>query len=283
MSSTSAESQSQPRLLLVDDDVDVLVTLEAILQAEGYDVLALGSAAAALAALRDAEFDVIMADLHIETNDEGLSLLAQARESSPHTQGIILTGQGSMTSAIEALRLGAANYLLKPCPVPELKLSVALALEKAGRQKAEAAVRTRDDFICAAVHDLKNPLMAIRGWATILENRARRAPEGDKLADGLLDVQGLTRRMEAVVDELLEVSQLQMGESMILNKEPIGLEYAHRVVAEHGGSLQVRSVEGKGSTFTMTLPLQAAAAEVARVTASVPPYPSHGAPIPDAY
>jgi signal transduction histidine kinase len=207
-----------------------------VLQREGYEVVALSTASAALSAVDRQPFDVIVADLSLETADSGLSLLAEARKRSPHTRAVVLTGHGTLDSAIQALRLGVSNYLLKPCNVEELKLSVALALERAAREQAEEAVRTRNEFIMAAVHDLKNPLAAVRGWATLLERRAR---EGEPavaatLVDGLSQLQLVSRRMESLVEELLELAQLDIGQSLALNQEPADLVgLARRAVGEY--------------------------------------------------
>src|SRR5512133_267710 len=120
---------SSPRILVVDDEPNVLITLEEILKQEGYNVDACGDGAQALAAIRERHYDLVLTDLKMP-NVDGLAVLAEVRKRSPNTVTVMLTGFGSVDSAIEAVHLGAYEYLVKPAEVPELKAAVRRALER---------------------------------------------------------------------------------------------------------------------------------------------------------
>jgi DNA-binding NtrC family response regulator len=105
------------KILVVDDEQPVLQTVQAILQLEGYDVDALQNPAAALQAIRTKHYDLVLTDLKMPDVD-GLAVLAEVRKSSPSTVTVMLTGYGSVDSALEALQLGAYEYLRKPTEVP---------------------------------------------------------------------------------------------------------------------------------------------------------------------
>lgn len=116
-------------ILVVDDDPGVLITIQAILAQEGYAVEGAESGAAALAKLRTHIYDLVLTDLRLGDLD-GLEVLAAARRSSPRTVAIVLTGYASLESAIQAMREGAYDYLVKPTDVEELKLRVAHIFER---------------------------------------------------------------------------------------------------------------------------------------------------------
>lgn len=120
---------SSPRILVVDDEPNVLLTVEAILKQEDYAVDACGGGAAAIAAIRERHYDLVLTDLKMPEVD-GLAVLAEVRKRSPNTVTVMMTGFGSVDSAIGALQLGAYEYLLKPTEVPELKAAVRRALER---------------------------------------------------------------------------------------------------------------------------------------------------------
>jgi signal transduction histidine kinase len=130
------------RILVVDDEPGVLVTIQAILQMEGYEVLGVSSGREALSLVRAQPFDLILTDLRLG-NDDGLDMLAELRKLAPDTVAIVLTGYASLESAIEAMRQGAYDYLAKPTDVEELKLTVARALERQRLQR-ELAQRVRE-------------------------------------------------------------------------------------------------------------------------------------------
>lgn len=117
------------KILLVDDEPGVLLTVEAILTMEGYDVDAVESGSAALAAIREHAYDLVLTDLKMPGAD-GLAVLAEVQKRSPTTVTIMMTGYGSLGSAIEALQLGAYEYLVKPTEVAELKMAVRRSLER---------------------------------------------------------------------------------------------------------------------------------------------------------
>ncbi len=117
------------RVLVVDDEPSVLETIAAILQREGYQVLAASTVDEAIGYLQDGPFDVALTDLRLE-GASGLSLLATLRRQWPHVVTVVLTGYASLQSAIDALREGVFDYLIKPCDVDELKATVARAVER---------------------------------------------------------------------------------------------------------------------------------------------------------
>jgi signal transduction histidine kinase len=123
------------RLLVVDDEESVLETIAAILQQEGYEVVAAGAIAAALDNLQKQPFDLVLTDLRVE-EDSGLTLVAELQRQWPDTMSVVLTGYASLESAIDALRKGAYDYLIKPCNVEELKLTVARAVERGALARA---------------------------------------------------------------------------------------------------------------------------------------------------
>jgi DNA-binding NtrC family response regulator len=100
-------------ILVADDEVELMTVLTESLRDEGFRVAGVTGAAAALDHLRAGEFDVLLSDLMMPGTD-GIELLRQALAVDPHLVGVIMTGQGSIPTAVEAMKVGAFDYLLKP-------------------------------------------------------------------------------------------------------------------------------------------------------------------------
>jgi DNA-binding NtrC family response regulator len=116
-------------ILLVDDEPSIVSSFQADFSHAGYLVATAASGEEALAILSSQRFDAIITDL-VMPGISGLELLKNAKIQTPEICTIVLTGFGDLPSAIEALRLGADDYLLKPCDVDELLLRLEKCLEK---------------------------------------------------------------------------------------------------------------------------------------------------------
>lgn len=117
------------KILIVDDEELILNSLGQELEGEGYDVSLAANGEEGIAVLRENYFDLIITDLMMEGLN-GLEVLKAAKEIDPEVAVVIITGYGEVASAIDALRLGAADYLLKPCDCNELNLRIAKCLEQ---------------------------------------------------------------------------------------------------------------------------------------------------------
>ncbi|MEE9258103.1 MAG: response regulator [Nitrospinaceae bacterium] len=116
-------------VLLIDDEETLLATLSLDLIEEGYDVTTARTGAESVELLKKTDFDVVITDLLLE-GLEGLDILREVKKTNPESMVLILTGYGSLSTAIEALREGASDYLLKPCNRTELALRVRNCIDK---------------------------------------------------------------------------------------------------------------------------------------------------------
>jgi DNA-binding NtrC family response regulator len=125
------------RLLFVDDEESIRVTLSAILRRYGFTVTLAATALQAIQEIRTQEFDVLLCDLNIEREDDGLDVVRVMREVSPNCVTVVLTGYPNLESAEEGFRLGIDEYIAKPTNADAL---VALLAEKlAGRKRGGAS------------------------------------------------------------------------------------------------------------------------------------------------
>jgi two-component system, NtrC family, response regulator PilR len=119
-----------PQLLIVDDESSLLEFLALLFQGEGYGVATASSVTAARERLAQGDsIDLVMCDIHMP-DGSGLDLLRELKEQHPQASVIMMTAYTSTKSAIEAMRLGAYDYVSKPFDVEELKVLVQKALEK---------------------------------------------------------------------------------------------------------------------------------------------------------
>ncbi|MGH2505781.1 MAG: response regulator, partial [Ktedonobacterales bacterium] len=129
------------RVLLADIDMATLKAVAVTLRQEGRVIVTAADGATALTLLTDGAFDLIVTDVRVEANGE--SLLAAARRIAPGAMRIATTAYATLDSALQALRAGAYNYLVKPLDVDELRLAVSQALERL-RLERELAARVKE-------------------------------------------------------------------------------------------------------------------------------------------
>jgi len=116
-------------ILFVDDEKIIRKSFTRELRTEGFTVTVAAGGAEAIGALEKRKYDVVITDLMMPEVD-GLSVLRAAKEMMPQASVIILTGYGDMRSAIDALRLGADDFALKPCETEEIVFRIRRCLEK---------------------------------------------------------------------------------------------------------------------------------------------------------
>jgi signal transduction histidine kinase len=254
-----------PRVLVVDDEETVVLTVRGILELDGYEITSTTSGHEALEFIRQEHFDVVLSDLRIEDMD-GTEILRELRSAAADTSAIILTGYASLDSAIRVLRQGAYDYLLKPCDVLELRATVSRAVERtrlaselrqrvhdleqanetiralnleleARVERATADLREqitlRDEFMSTVSHDLKSPLTFIKGMANLRRRRSRPTLENEALLDALEQIEASAGRMAQQLDELVDASRLQAGVALELRRDSVDLlRLARKAVVE---------------------------------------------------
>lgn len=125
----TAPAAVTPRLLIVDDDEQLAQGLARRFQRNGLTVTLCASGEAALTEAARTRFDVILLDLHLPGMD-GLAVLDRLKEGQPELEVLMLTGHGSIETAIQAMKHGAYDYLTKPFHLPDLEVHVEKAFEK---------------------------------------------------------------------------------------------------------------------------------------------------------
>ena len=117
------------QILVVDDEEIARTNLEYILRKEGHQVATAANGLEALEKVKAQEFDVILTDLKMEKMD-GIQLLESVKQIAPHTEIVMVTGYATVSSAVDALKKGAAHYLSKPIKLDELRSTVREIIDK---------------------------------------------------------------------------------------------------------------------------------------------------------
>src|SRR5687767_14409262 len=132
------------RIVVVDDEVNAASALESLLRQDGYEVAKANDGRAGLELLEHFDADVVLTDLRMPGLD-GLELLAKAKEMRPETMVILMTAYGTVKTAVQAMKLGAEDYLAKPIDVEELEVVVQRAMEKKTLREETRILKERLD------------------------------------------------------------------------------------------------------------------------------------------
>jgi signal transduction histidine kinase len=241
------------RLLIVDDESALLNALCRLLQAQGYVTIGAASGQCALSILRGASlneserFDILITDLKMPDMD-GIALLRAAHEIDADMVTVVMTGHGTIDSAIEAMQGGALDYLLKPfnlsiaMPVLSRALNVrtlrkenAALQQEVSRRTAELEAANRElhgankeleAFTHSVSHDLRQPLNHIIGFSELLIGDSLGALNAEQ-RDFIGHIHSGGLRMLRLTEDLLQFSRLGQ---QALQKQPVDLEALIREV-----------------------------------------------------
>ena len=130
------------RVLVIDDEVNAASAVEELLVEDGYEAAKANSGAEGLRRLEGFEADVVLTDLRMPGMD-GLELLSKVKEMRPETQVILMTAYGTVKTAVQAMKLGAEDYLGKPVDVEELEVILQKAMERKELRQETRNLRER--------------------------------------------------------------------------------------------------------------------------------------------
>ena len=180
------QGQSPARVLVVDDEKSIRVSVRAFLEGAGYDVEVAEDALVARQLLADSDYDVVVSDI-VLPRVSGVALLQQIRRTAPTVQVVMMTGEPTVDTAAEAVRAGAGDYLTKPAGKDAILRSVAnaakmkhvdderrrLAEENAAYQRnLEGLVQERTRKLEEALQNWKNATEStILAMASVVESR----------------------------------------------------------------------------------------------------------------
>ncbi len=146
-------SANSPRVLVVDDDIEMLQFFQRILPREGFETTTCSSGAEALATLKAGEvpFDLILSDVRMPALD-GLTLVNKLKEAGNETPVILMTAYGTVQSAVEAIKRGAHDYLTKPLQIHDVRETIKRTLKYLEVVKEKKDFRTESDRQIVATH-----------------------------------------------------------------------------------------------------------------------------------
>lgn len=221
------------RLLIVDDEARQMKALCETLRAHGYDTVGVGTGEAALAALRESRFDLLLTDLTMPGMD-GIALLKAALAGDEMLVGIMMTGEGTIATAVEAMKVGALDYILKPFKMSAILpvLSRALAMRRLRLDNAALQQRVRDrtaqlealneeldSFASSIAHDLQAPARHVASFAQLLLEEHANALDPTAQRH-LRTISNAGERMGHLISDLLSFSRLARAE---MRRQPVAL------------------------------------------------------------
>ena len=195
------------KILIVDDEDSLRMTLKLRLQSAEFDVSTAKDGEEALAMLKDATVDLVLLDINMP-NMDGIETLGHITEDYPSIEIIMLTGFADFSTAIECLKKGAKDYLVKPIEMTELITRVKSTLRAKTSERAYRDLQQR--FMSTFFHDLLGPLSTVDSTIEhLLEGRSGNVSKEQAVL--LRYAAELTDKMSERVKGMIDLSQFEAG------------------------------------------------------------------------
>ena len=183
---TAIDHPLSPNILVMEDDLCVAKGLEMILSEEGYDGNWAGTGELALEAFKQKRYDLLVADLRLP-GINGMEVIKQVKEEKPETEVIVITGYGTTSTAVEAMKLGVHDFLPKPFTEDQIKASINEALKERFEKPTEAVnkeAETEEEKLIQKrqVTQVLNRTTEDRGFWRELMEKGSEALEGYQLS-----------------------------------------------------------------------------------------------------
>ena len=221
MCATSAET----RILVIDDEETMRDSCTQVLTKEGYRVEVASDGRTGLSKTQEMALDLALVDLKMPGMG-GMEILEAIREMDPTIVPIVITGYATVTSAVEAMKRGAYDFLPKPFTPDELRLVVKRGLEKRRLEQETAALRAEKErmkrnFVTLVSHELRSPLVAVEQYLAVLgEGILDEEPAKQKKV--LSRVRERVKELLTLVHEWLDISRIEAGR-IVEKFEPLDL------------------------------------------------------------
>jgi two-component system, sensor histidine kinase len=207
-------------ILIAEDEAGIRTALTILLEGEGYAVKTVKDGDEALAAVRGEHYDLLISDIRMP-GINGLQLLEEVAKVPGRPEIIVMTAYGSIETAIQALKTGARDFLLKPFSNDLLKMTVQRALKIHELSEENRRLRELEnmkrEFITMIAHELRTPLTAIKGYLKLVQC-GMVGELKDMQKEYLGVVQQNTDKLREIIDKMMVMSSLEMNE---LSLEPV--------------------------------------------------------------
>jgi len=221
------------RVLVVDDEIEIRNLLfEALSEMGGFEVEMAGSGEEALDRIQQEKFDLVLTDLRMDGMD-GLRLVTEITQSKPEILTVLMTGHGTIDSALEAMKRGACDYLTKPLNLEEMVIRLRKVIEgqqsflkikdyAAQLEKANQELRKIDEmkseFVSVASHELRTPLATIKN-AVQLVLRGKAGEINETQLNFLSMAEKNINRLVNILNDILDLSRIESGRVEMKSEE----------------------------------------------------------------
>ena len=210
------------RILVVDDEEKIASRVSRALEREGYTMESAYSGEEAIHKLGFKQYDIVLTDLNMPGKG-GFDVMEHIQRENIDTLPLVLTGYASVEGAIQAIKLGAYDFIKKPIDVPTLSLIINRAAERVMLQRENAKNlvelkklnELKNEFLSVVSHDLRSPLSTIGGYVNFLLKKGSFSESERRY---LLIIRDIAENLYELVNELLDISKLEAG-VMQLNRE----------------------------------------------------------------
>lgn len=267
------------RILVVDDEKQVRqLYFEALTKMGPFNVELADTAEEALQKVGKEDFDLVLTDLKLPGMD-GIQLVTEIVLSKPEIITVVITGYGTIDSALEAMKRGASDYLRKPVDLQELILRLRKALDEKNRfvglaeavEKLERANHElkmldemKSEFVSIASHELRTPLTVIKSQIQlVLEGKAGRINKTQTKSFSMMEEN--VNRLVETVNDLLDLSRIQSGKIEMRLEEFDVIDLIEFIIALFGIEAGKKSIVLKNDVSQTSLCVHADRQKVERI------------------
>lgn len=214
-----------PKILIVDDEKVIQDVCQQSLQKQGYAVEVAENGVSALEKMRSHTFDMVFTDIKMPIMT-GVELLEAVKRDYPHTEVIMMTAYATVENAIEAMKKGAYDFILKPIKPDQIRMAAAKCYEKIQLGEENKALRDanqrllevqamKDKFVAITSHELRTPVSHLKGYFGIVNDEMYNQLSSEERRQCMQVIADAIKDLEQVVTHMHELTRIESASTQL--------------------------------------------------------------------
>ncbi len=213
------------KILVIEDDAQVRQSYDDMLNLFGYEVESVQNGREGMSKIIKNDYDVVVTDLNMPEMN-GIEILKYIKKKKPYIEVIVITGYATLENAIEAMKVGAYDYFVKPIDIEHVRIVLSKCIKQIQSRRENEELRSltqrlkelnelKDKFITITNHELRTPVTILKGYIELIDyfledNR------NEEINEAIEIVMETMRELVSIVEQMHDISSFDYGKKIMV-------------------------------------------------------------------